>query len=47
MDDLPAVKDDHSNMLQTVEMMNIPKENVYERIDASWKDMEELDNLVN
>ena len=27
--------------------MNIPKENVYERIDASWKDMEELDKLVN
>ena len=35
MADLPEVNDDHSSMKETVEMMNIPEENIYELVDAT------------
>ena len=47
MADLSAVKDDHLNIRQTVEMMNIPDVNVFEIRDATWKQMEDLDVEIN
>ena len=37
MTDLPEVKDDHSSIKETVEMMNIPETNIYELEDASYE----------
>ena len=47
MADLSAVKDDHLNIRQTVEMMNIPDVNVFEIRDATWRQMEDLDVEIN
>ena len=35
MDALPDVKDDHLSIKETVEMMNIPEENIYELENAT------------
>ena len=37
MQDLPAVKDDNKNMKLCVQMLNIPKENVFEFNDINHK----------
>ena len=42
MGDLPAVNDDHSNIRQTIEMMNIPDQNVFELRNGSRKQIEDL-----
>ena len=49
MDDLPAVKDDHRNIRQTVQLLGVPdtKENIFELVDGSWQQMEDLDKLIN
>ena len=47
MSDLPPVNDDHKNIRQTVEMMNILEENIYELKNASRKDMDELEKTLN
>ena len=43
---LPAVKDDHMNMRQTMLMAGIPPQNIIELRDASYKDMEDLPDKV-
>ena len=47
MDDLSEVKDDHQSMKETVQMMNIQEENTYELIDASYEQMDMVDQLVS
>ena len=36
MKSLPAVLDDHKNIKQTIKMLHIPEENVFEIQDASF-----------
>ena len=49
MGDLPAVKNDHENIRQTVIMMGVPdsKDNIFEIRDGTWKQMNELESKVN
>ena len=42
MKSLPAVEDDHKNIKQTIKMLHIPDENVYEIQDATFDEMEEI-----
>ena len=42
MKSLPAVEDDHKNIKQTIKMLHIPDENVYEIQDATFDQMEEI-----
>ena len=39
MKDLPAVRDDNKNMKLCVQMLNIPKENIFRFKDINHKDM--------
>ena len=49
MNDLPAVKNDHENIRQTVLMMGVPdsKENIFEIRDGTWNQMNELESMVD
>ena len=49
MSDLPAVKNDHENIRQTVLMMGVPdsKENIFEIRDGTWNQMNELESMIN
>jgi hypothetical protein len=49
MSDLPAVKNDHENIRQTVLMMGVPdsKENIFEIRDGTWNQMNELESMVD
>ena len=42
MKDLPAVQDDHRNIKQTVQMLNIPEENVFEAENVTYDKMIEI-----
>ena len=42
MKSLPAVEDDHRNIKQTVKMLQIPDENIFEIHDATFDQMEEI-----
>ena len=42
MKSLPAVTDDHRNIKQTVKMLHIPDENVFEIHDATHEQMQEI-----
>ena len=39
MNDLPSVEDDHRNIRQTVKMLHIPEENIYEIENATHDQM--------
>ena len=42
MKDLPSVEDDHRNIRQTVKMLHIPDENIFEIQDASHDQMSKI-----
>jgi hypothetical protein len=46
MKSLPAVEDDHRNIKQTIAMLNIPDENVFEVKDATYDQMEEIKQRI-
>ena len=42
MKDLPSVEDDHRNIRQTVKMLHIPDENIFEVQDATHDQMSKI-----
>ena len=46
MKSLPAVLDDHRNIKQTVKMLHIPDENIFELHDATYDQMEEIKERI-
>ena len=46
MNSLPAVEDDHRNIKQTIAMLHIPDENVFELKDATYDQMEEIKQRI-
>ena len=50
MANLPAVKDDHKNIRQTVLMLGVPDkkdENIFELVDGTWQQTEDLHKKVD
>ena len=46
MKSLPAVVDDHKNIKQTIKMLHIPEENVFEIQDATFDQMEDIKQRI-
>ena len=42
MHDLPAVKDDHKNMIQSTKMLQVPDENIYQAEEFKYDEIEEI-----
>ena len=40
MHDLPAVKDDHKNMIQSTKMLQVPDENIFQAEEFKYDEIE-------